>query len=125
MIDDIFSQFSSLLNPSYIVSSVKSLARQAFDYLIYEHRDVLVLICVFIIMIIIRFIAVLKEDDSYSAFWNKSAGFFYPIVPSNSSSIKLFISTAYSTGSAFEIGFANPLTINALASCSDSPLDIK
>ena len=51
--------------------------------------------------------------------------FFYPIAPSNSKLIKLFISTAYSSGSSFEIGYANPLTIIAFASSSEIPLDIK
>ena len=51
--------------------------------------------------------------------------FYYPIDPSNSKLIKLFISTAYSTGSSFDIGYANPLTIIAFASSSDKPLLIK
>ena len=49
----------------------------------------------------------------------------HPIAPSNSKFIKLFISTAYSTGNSFDIGDANPLTIIAFASSSDKPLVIK
>ena len=51
--------------------------------------------------------------------------FFYPILPSSSKLIRLFISTAYSTGNSLEIGYANPLTIRPKASSSDNPLLIK
>lgn len=36
--------------------------------------------------------------------WALCSFFIYPIAPSNSKLIKLFISTAYSTGNSFEIG---------------------
>ena len=60
-------------------------------------------------------------------FFRKAVPYFknYPIAPSNSKLIKLFISTAYSSGSSFEIGYAKPLTIMAFASSSEIPLDIK
>ena len=47
--------------------------------------------------------------------------FHYPIAPSISSLIKLFISTAYSSGSSLETGLAKPLTIMVRASSSEMP----
>ena len=44
-----------------------------------------------------------------------------PIAPSISSLIRLFISTAYSSGSSLETGFANPFTTMVLASFSEQP----
>ena len=49
----------------------------------------------------------------------------YPILPFISRRIRLFISTAYSSGSSFDTLSANPLTRSALASSSLMPLDIK
>ena len=45
----------------------------------------------------------------------------YPIAPSISSLIRLFISTAYSSGSSLETGLAKPLTIMVRASSSEIP----
>ena len=45
----------------------------------------------------------------------------YPIAPSISSLIRLFISTAYSSGSSLETGLAKPLTIMVRASSSGIP----
>ena len=45
----------------------------------------------------------------------------YPIAPSISSLIRLFISTAYSNGSSLETGLAKPLTIMVRASSSEIP----
>ena len=45
----------------------------------------------------------------------------YPIAPSISSLIRLFISTAYSSGSSLETGLAKPLTIMVRASSSEMP----
>ena len=45
----------------------------------------------------------------------------HPIVPSNSILTKLFISTAYSSGSSFAIGSTKPRTIIARASSSSIP----
>ena len=47
--------------------------------------------------------------------------FHYPIAPSISSLIRLFISTAYSSGSSLETGLAKPLTIMVRASSSEIP----
>ena len=47
--------------------------------------------------------------------------FHYPIAPSISSLIRLFISTAYSSGSSLETGLAKPLTIMVRASSSEMP----
>ena len=47
--------------------------------------------------------------------------FHYPIAPSISSLIRLFISTAYSNGSSLETGLAKPLTIMVRASSSEMP----
>ena len=47
--------------------------------------------------------------------------FHYPIAPSISSLIRLFISTAYSSGSSLETGLAKPLTIMVRASSSGMP----
>ena len=47
--------------------------------------------------------------------------FHYPIAPSISSLIRLFISTAYSSGSSLETGLAKPLTIMVRASSSGIP----
>ena len=47
--------------------------------------------------------------------------FHYPIAPSISSLIRLFISTAYSNGSSLETGLAKPLTIMVRASSSEIP----
>ncbi len=44
-----------------------------------------------------------------------------PMAPSISSLIRLFISTAYSTGSSLAIGSAKPVTIIAFASSSEMP----
>ena len=49
----------------------------------------------------------------------------HPMQPFISSRIRLFISTAYSSGSSFETLSANPLTISARASSSLIPLDIR
>ena len=51
--------------------------------------------------------------------------FHYPIAPSISSLIRLFISTAYSSGSSLETGLAKPLTIMVRASSSEMPRLIK
>ena len=48
-------------------------------------------------------------------------GSHYPMAPSISSLIRLFISTAYSSGSSFDTGSANPFTIIVRASSSDTP----
>ena len=61
------------------------------------------------------FESVLKDYDEYQI----PAGYHIPIM-----SLQEF-STAYSTGSSLDIGYANPLTIIAFASSSDIPLDIK
>ena len=45
----------------------------------------------------------------------------YPIAPSISSLIRLFISTAYSSGSSLEMGSAKPFTIIVRASSSEMP----
>ena len=47
--------------------------------------------------------------------------FHYPIAPFISSLIRLFISTAYSSGSSLETGLAKPLTIMVRASSSEIP----
>ena len=47
--------------------------------------------------------------------------FHQPIAPSISSFIRLFISTAYSSGSSLATGFAKPVTIICLASVSLIP----
>ena len=47
--------------------------------------------------------------------------FHYPIAPSISSLIRLFISTAYSSGNSLETGLAKPLTIMVRASSSEIP----
>ena len=49
----------------------------------------------------------------------------YPMLPFISRRIRLFISTAYSSGSSFETSSANPLTMHALASSSVMPRDIR
>lgn len=48
-------------------------------------------------------------------------GSHYPMAPSISSLIRLFISTAYSSGSSFDTGSAKPFTIIVRASSSDTP----
>ena len=45
----------------------------------------------------------------------------YPIAPSISSLMRLFISTAYSMGSSLEMGLAKPLTTIVRASASEQP----
>ena len=51
----------------------------------------------------------------------QSEGAHYPIAPSISSLMRLFISTAYSRGSSFETGSAKPFTIIVRASSSGMP----
>ena len=52
-------------------------------------------------------------------------GLSHPMLPFISRRIRLFISTAYSSGSSLDTVSANPLTIIALASSSDTPRDIR
>ena len=48
-------------------------------------------------------------------------GSHYPMAPSISSLIRLFISTAYSSGSSLDTGFAKPFTTRVRASSSAMP----
>ena len=51
----------------------------------------------------------------------QNVGAHYPIAPSISSLMRLFISTAYSSGSSFDTGSAKPFTIMVRASSSEIP----
>ena len=51
----------------------------------------------------------------------QNVGAHYPIAPSISSLMRLFISTAYSSGSSLETGSAKPFTIIVRASSSEIP----
>jgi len=55
----------------------------------------------------------------------ESLAFTYPILPSISNLINLFISTAYSIGSSFVNGSMNPMMIICVASSSVRPRLIK
>ena len=63
-----------------------------------------------------------KSEKDIKCYHN---GIINVLAKKDSKLIKLFISTAYSIGSSFAIGYANPLTIIAFASSSDNPLLIK